>query len=431
MNISILTLFPQLYDPFLKTSIIGKALEKKVVAVNTHDLFTYCAPKERIDAPTYGPGDGVLIRPDVIEQAIIQQEKAHGPALKIFFSPQGKKLDQSRARSLAKKIEQAKHTILLAPRYEGIDERVQEYYADETVSIGDYVLMGGDLPAMVFLETILRFIPGVIGKQGSVEQDSFTGPFVDYPEYTQPLEWKGMHVPEIIRSGNHAAIQEWREQKAAKKTVVHHFGWLRSSTMNSEQKKLATHQIPSHYVTLMHTDIVLDNDRIGNTSITSFDIHDIARSAATYGLKGHFLVSPLKDQQKIARKLLSFWHSDVGIDYNPQRARAVENVAICDNLDEVIAAIEQKEGKKPLLIATSAKQHAHAKKITYYDQEAVWVHDRPVLFLLGTGRGLAETVLQRCDFLLGPVFGFSNFNHLSVRSAAAIIFDRWLGINPK
>ena len=131
------------------------------------------------------------------------------------------------------------------------------------------------------------------------------------------------------------------------------------------------------------------------------------------------------------RQLLDFWQTDVGEEYNPQRFAALKSVVLVSSLEEALQEIEQDEKKRPLLIATSAKAHDNVPAITYYDQEKVWTLQRPVVFLLGTARGLAPSLIEKCDFLLGPIKGFSTFNHLSVRSAAAIIFDRWLSIQSK
>jgi hypothetical protein len=175
---------------------------------------------------------------------------------------------------------------------------------------------------------------------------------------------------------------------------------------------------------------MLPNEGEGTSSVTSLDIHDIARSAKTYGIKKYFIVTPLLDQQKIVRKLFEFWHTEIGIDYNPQRHEALRSVSLVATLDEALEEIERDSGKKPLLMATSAKRHEHGRSISYNDQEKVWSQGRPVVILFGTARGLSPALVERCDFLLGPIEGFSEFNHLSVRSAAAIVFDRWLGIQP-
>lgn len=431
MIISILTLFPDLYDQFLKTSLVRRAHERGQVDFDVQNLFSLCAPKERIDGPTFGHGAGVLIRPDIVEKAITGQELRHGPAFKIFFSPHGKKLDQTVLKELYAKIMNTGHVALLPARYEGMDARIEEEYADAIISVGDFVLMGGDLPALVLLEGLLRLVPGIVGKQESVDSESFSGPFVDYPSYTEPVEWKGKTVPEVIRSGNHKQLHEWRETQAAQRTVLHHFDWLRSHPATESQELLAQKYIPSHYAVLLHGQVMLPNVPEGTTSVTSIDIHDIARSAATYGVKHYFIVTPLVDQQKIVRRLLDFWQTGDGVSYNNQRHQAVDMVRLCTNLDEVIERITALEGKKPVVIATSARSQDQAPVITYFDQEKIWELDRPILFLFGTGNGLAASVMERCDFVLLPIRGFSEFNHLSVRSAAAVVFDRWLGINLK
>lgn len=430
MKISVLTLFPELYKPFFETSLIKRAQEKGILDVNIKSLFSFVAPKERIDAPTFGHGAGMLIKPEVVEKSIFSQEETLGKAFKIFFSPQGKKLDQHLVHELSKKMIQHDHVLLFASRYEGVDTRVEQFYADEVISIGDYVLMGGDLPAMVLLEASLRHIPGVVGKQESVENDSYTGPFVDFPSYTNPVEWHGQIVPEVLRSGNHGLVDEWRLNQAIRATLLKNFAWLRSYPLTPAQRKKVAEHIPNHYAVLMHSDVLVSG-KPGCSSVTSLDIHDIARSSATYGLKNYFIVTPLQDQQKIVKTLLTFWQTDVGAAYNPSRHEAVNKVILASTFDEVIANIRAKEGKEPLVISTSAKKQPHVETITYYDHEKVWSLNRPVVFVFGTSQGLTQDFIDRCDFLLGPVYGFSDFNHLSVRSAAAIVFDRWLGLNRK
>lgn len=437
MQISVLTIFPELYTPFLSTSLVKRAHEQHLASITIDPLFAYCAPKERIDGPTFGHGAGMVIRPEVIERAIDAHTAQHGAAHKIFFSPRGKKLDQYVLKDLFTRLGAQGHIMLLPARYEGMDARIEEEYADDIFSIGDYVLMGGDLPAMVLIEGLLRFIPGVVGKSASVEHDSFSGPFVDYPEYTAPVVWRNRMVPEVVRSGNHQEMRLWREKHAVQTTVLHHFDWLRSHVTEAADIAHAQQVIPAHYVALMHDEVLVPDARVGAaagatksgmTSVTSIDMHDIARSAATYGLKGFFVVTPLVDQQSIVQTLLNFWKTGSGVTYNPHRHVAMRQVELVDSFDAVIAAIEIQTGKKPLVIATSAQVVPAGEKITYFDQERVWSHGRPVLFLLGTGRGLAPQVLDRCDYVLERLYGFSSFNHLSVRSAAAIIFDRWLGV---
>lgn len=432
MKVSVLTLFPDLYSSFLQTSLVKRAQQKEYISIHILTLFSYVEQKERIDAPTFGPGAGMVIRPDVIEKAVEDVQKKYGQAYRIFLSPQGTRLTQPLLYNIKRNIEKNNnHCLITAARYEGIDARAQEEYADIVLSLGDFVAMGGDIPAMLFMEGIFRLIPGVVAKEESVACDSFTNAFVDWPAYCPPIDWHGKRVPDTLRSGNHAAIQKWREEKAAEKTVLHHFEWLRSHAIKQEDKVRAIHYIPPHYTALMHCDVNLPTGCPGTTSITSLDIHDIARSSHTYGIRNYFIVTPLKDQQKIVTKLLDFWQGSTGINYNEKRHKAVHIVRLVDSLNAVIKTIEEQEGKKPIVIATSARLIDFEKHITFYDQEKVWISGRPILFIFGTAQGLARSIIDSCDYMLLPIEGFTEYNHLSVRSAVAIILDRWLGINIK
>ena len=499
LKISIVTVFPELYKSFLDTSIIARARENNVVEYNIIPFSDVCDPKVRIDEPTVGPGSGMVIKPSVIAKAIDKAENHWGKGYKIFFSPQGKCLNQPYLQKLSKKFinqdtkcqdtkyrdtKYQEHLILICCRYEGQDERVFEYYADDIISIGDYVLMGGDLPAQLFLESFLRLIPKVVGNIESVEKDSFTGALLDYPQYGLPREWNGKQIPEVLLSGNHLDIEKWRILKSIKKTVKKRFDWFRSRRVSENERKIALENIPNHYVALMHGDVLVrvqtgttkvgtvqtgttkvgtvqtgtvktGTVKTGTTSVTSLDIHDIARSSATYGVKNVFIVSPLIDQIKIVKEFLKFWLSDKGKTYNPTRFNAVKRVIPIDNLDDVISKIKELENLNstgldptdldptgldptdldptdldPIIIATSAKKMP-GKVISYGDHAKVWDSNRPVLILFGTGQGLSNDVLERCDYLLEPILGLSDYNHLSVRSAAGIILDRWLGLNFK
>jgi tRNA (guanine37-N1)-methyltransferase len=432
MNYSIATVFKELYTPFLQTGIIQKAITKQLISFDIHSFFEYVDQKERIDAPTFGPGPGMLIKPDVIEQFITNQEKKWGRGVRIFFSPHGKKLTQNTFQDIVTAIEQTeqKHCLLIAARYEGIDARAEQEYADFVLSLGQFVLMGGDIPALSVLEGTTRLIPGVLGNIKSYQRDSFAGPLVDHPEFTQPVVWHDKNVPEIIRSGNHKEIEQWREKQAIHRTIEHHFDWLRNTPLSPELKKTIFAEIPSHYIGLLHNDIIVDtNGRVGNTSITTTDIHDIARSSKTFGVKHFFLISNLIDQQKIAQTLLDFWHEGFGVAYNQGRHQALKQTSIIDTLERTVKKIEEIERQKPVLVVTSARNtDTQAISIGYHDQHLLWQTKRPVLLLFGTGKGLAKSVLDQADYILEPIYGFTDFNHLSVRSAVAVVLDRLLGL---
>lgn len=430
IHFSVITVFKQLYEPFLATSLVARAIESNKIAVAVESFFSVVNPKERIDAPPFGHAAGMLIKPTVVEKIIEKQEQLYGPAFKIFFSPQGKIINQRILEQLAEIAHERGHLFLLPARYEGMDSRVEEEYADLLVSAGNFVLMAGDLPAMMLLEGVIRLLPGVVGKEASIEHESFNGPFLDYPIFTAPVVWKGHRVPEVMRSGNHAAQNSWCYEQSITKTIKLHFSWLRAQLLTKQQKNEIARALPEHYVVLMHSQVYIGSDhQVGTTSVTTIDIHDIARSCRTYGIVHFFIVTPLIDQQKIVQKLLDFWSSEQGVGYNPNRHDALDRVSVVSSLEQVMSVIEKTTTKKPLIITTSARLVSQKNILYYNQQQTVFMHMQPVLLIFGTGRGLVDELINKSDFTLAPVHSFTEFNHLSVRSAVAIVLDRWLGIN--
>lgn len=448
MKISIISVFPEIHQMLTATSIIGRAAEQGLISFDYIRFSDMCEPKERIDEPVCGPGVGMILKPLVVEKAIKEAEQRWGQGFKVFFSPHGTVLTQPILKQYAAQLftqknscfsenqkSNSRHLILICGRYEGIDERVEQHYADAIFSIGDYVLMGGDLPAQVFLEGLLRLLPGVVGKQESVEQESFEGSFLDHPHYGLPVEWNEMKIPDVLRSGNHAAIASWRKNAAVQRTIQNRFDWFVSSQPSREAITDAQAFIPPHYLAVMHTQVLVKDDklgyRVGQTSIPSLDIHDVARSCTSYGIKNFFIVSPLIDQQEIVGTFMEFWLSPEGNQYNPNRHQAISSIKQAYSYDEMIQIITKQEGKEPLVIATSARMVNQQQQIDYFSQKIAWQHQRPILFLFGTGQGLSDELLEKSDYILCPVNGLTDYNHLSVRSAVAIILDRWLGLHPR
>lgn len=211
MRYSILTLFPELVRPWTQESIVQKAIAKGLISVEVRDIREQASDRHKTaDDTPYGGGAGMVMRVDVSVRAI----EAAGPADEvILLSPAGVPFTQALAEELATK----EHLVLLCGRYEGIDARVEGFITRE-ISIGDYVLMGGELGALVILEATARLIPGVIKEAESHRQDSFSSGLLDYPHYTRPVEFRGLKVPEILRSGHHTKIAEWRRKQALKRT---------------------------------------------------------------------------------------------------------------------------------------------------------------------------------------------------------------------
>jgi tRNA (guanine37-N1)-methyltransferase len=217
MKIDILTIFPKIFTPVLNESIIKRAQEKGLAKILVHDLRDYSKDKHRkIDDRPFGGGPGMVFGPEPIFEAIkrLKTKGKRPKTMVILLSPQGKALNQK----LAQKLSKNKHLILICGHYEGIDERVRQYLVDEEVSIGDYVLTGGELPAMVVVDAVIRLIPGVLGDKDSSKSDSFCDSLLEYPQYTRPANFKGMKVPGILLSGDHQAIAKWRKEQAYKVT---------------------------------------------------------------------------------------------------------------------------------------------------------------------------------------------------------------------
>jgi len=216
VRVRILTIFPELFGPFLATSLVGKAIERGRLEVEVRDLRDFAADRHRsVDDVPYGGGGGMVMTAPVWLRAVRELSAVRSPR-RILLSPQGRRLDDARVRELAAEGD----LLLLCGRYEGIDERVRELAVDEELSIGDYVLSGGELPAMVLVEALSREIPGVVQLPDSVSRDSFRTGLLDYPHYTRPPEVEGRRVPEVLLSGDHAAIERWRLRAALAATLA-------------------------------------------------------------------------------------------------------------------------------------------------------------------------------------------------------------------
>jgi tRNA (guanine37-N1)-methyltransferase len=433
MNIFIATLFPSLYENFLATSLVKRAIEKNIFHVSLFNMFDTVLPGKRIDSPIVGHGAGMLLGAPIIEKTVESAtSKNNGKKpFTIFFSPHGKKLDQTILKNLASKIqEQGNNMLLVSGRYEGFDARAEEVYADEIISIGDYVLCGGDLPIMVFIEGFIRLLKGVVGNQDSVDSDSFSEALLDCPHYTAPDIWQNKKIPAILKSGNHASIKEWRENQSIERTILTNWDWLRKKKISFSLKKKIKKIIPNHYCALLHNDIMLKDGTVGNSTITSIDIHDIARSSKTYGIKEYFVVTRLEAQFSIAEHFLHFWKDKEAIALHQSRAEAIATVSARKEINDCIEYIKKIEGVSPLVIVTSSRREIpHDRMITFFDQGKIWAQKRPILFIFGTSHGISPAVMNACDYRLTPLEGLEEFNFLSVRSAVGIVLDRWLGFN--
>ena len=215
MKIDILSLFPEFLNVFSEWSMIGRAKEQNLVQINNINIRDFSNNKhKKVDDYPFGGGPGMVMKPEPIFEAI---NSVKGPESKvIYLSPQGKTFDQKKANELARES----HLILLCGHYEGIDNRIIENYVDEEISLGDFVLTGGELPAMVVMDAIVRLLPGVLSSEESFIDESHYNGLLEYPQYTRPREFNQHSVPEVLLSGNHKDIEDWRKEKALETTLV-------------------------------------------------------------------------------------------------------------------------------------------------------------------------------------------------------------------
>lgn len=417
----IITLFPEYFSSALDCAQLKKAQERGILKFTFINPRDYALDKHKsVDDKPYGGGPGMVMLLEPLDKALA---KVPQEAKKILLSPKGSLFNQQKAIRLSKE----KEIVLICGRYEGIDERISEFYSLESLSIGDYVLNGGEAAALVVIEAIARLIPGFMSKKESFEEDSFSDFLLEYPHYTRPEEYKGIRVPEILLSGNHQKIAQWRREKSLEITLKRRPDLLLKAKLEAEDRKfLQNLYYPSLaknlYLSLLHFPVLDKFKKVTTTSLTNLDIHDIGRILRTYGLGGYYLVTPLKDQQKLAERLLAHWTIGPSSRLNPDRAKALSGVKVASSLQEAIENITQKTGKRPFLVATSAREGD-----TPLTKVRELLEESPVLLILGTGHGLAKEVLEEADFILQPIGFGRKYNHLSVRSATAIMVDRILG----
>ena len=422
LNFTVITIFPAMFSSPLAAGILKKAQDKGIISVRLVDLRDYTTDRHRTtDDSPYGGGQGMVMKPEPLIAAIEESRKSLQSPRVILLTPRGKVFNQAEACKLA----QEKDLVLVCGRYEGVDERVKGFVDDE-ISIGDYTLSGGELAAMVVIEAVSRLVPGVLGNVKSSQEDSFSDGLLEYPQYTRPEEYRGVKVPEILLSGDHERIQSWRREMSLKLTRARRPDLLRTAQPSPDERKVLENPRAAVYLALLHHPVYDKNRQVVTTAITNMDIHDIARSARTYGVKAFYVVNPVKALQKLAAKIIDHWEHGYGSHYNESRKEALSTVRLKDTLDEVIMDVERESGGRPKLVVTSARAGGQRTSFAQL-REMIKKESNPFLLLLGTGWGVTETILAQADHALEPIQGGTDYNHLSVRSAAAIILDRVLG----
>src|SRR5437762_10130839 len=236
MKFDIVTIFPRMVEAGLTEGVVSRAVAAGVLDVRVHDLRDYTSDRHRsVDDMPYGGGPGMVMKPEPLAKAVDAiRERRGNPSEVVLLSPQGRLFTQVEAVRLSG----LGHIVILCGRYEGMDERVRELVATEELSIGDYVLSGGELAALVILDAVSRLVPGVVGDAASVEADSFSRGLLDYPHYTRPAEFEGHKVPEVLLSGHHAEVRRWRKRVALRRTLERRPDLLATATLDEEEREL-------------------------------------------------------------------------------------------------------------------------------------------------------------------------------------------------
>jgi tRNA (guanine37-N1)-methyltransferase len=232
MRIDVLTLFPSMFDNTMNTSMMWKAQDRQILKLFTHDIRDYSQSKHRqVDDTPYGGGGGMVLKPDVVVRAV-ESVKGASNGRVLLMSPQGKVFNHAKAVELSTQA----HLILVCGHYEGFDERIRVLAIDEEISIGDYVLTGGEFAAMVIIDAVIRQIPGVLGAEDGADRDSHADGLLEGPHYTRPAEFRGLGVPEILTSGNHGAVDDWRRKQAIRRTWLNRPELLRTAPLTEAER---------------------------------------------------------------------------------------------------------------------------------------------------------------------------------------------------
>lgn len=470
----ILTLFPALIEAARGEGLLGKAVDDDRVAVRAHNFRDWTRDRHRtVDDVPYGGGAGMVLKPDPVLACLRQVRQAAPGARVVLLSPAGRVLRQADAQRWAA----LPGLVLLCGRYEGFDARV-EAYVDEVVSIGDYVLNGGEVAALVVVEAVARLLPGVLGNAASLHEESHTGGILEGPQYTRPRVFEGQTVPDVLLGGNHAEIARWRRRQALLRTRLRRPELLQDVRIDPKDRAWLADQLPDQapaepetpadsaatpasvpekdvdisakipiFAALVHHPVRDRTGQVVTTALTNVDVHDLARSARTYGLQGLFVVTPVLLQQRLAAEIAQHWTQGDGSTHL-RRADAMRLVQVAASLAQAKQIIAQTTGRAPVVAVTAARVAgdqttalwsfaAYRREIARQAQSEAPAP--PLLVVFGTGWGLDQSIIDAADLRLEPIVADPDlwhatgpddrapYNHLSVRAAAAIVLDRLLG----
>jgi tRNA (guanine37-N1)-methyltransferase len=233
MRFDVVTIFPRMFEAPLAEGVVGRAIQRGVLKVGVRDLRDFTTDRHRsVDDVPYGGGPGMVLKPEPLFRAVDAIREAHGePGAIVLTSPQGRRFTQAEAE----RLRDVAHVVVLCGRYEGVDDRVRQHLVTEELSIGDYVLSGGELPALVVIDAVARLVPGVVGDSESLTIESFSRGLLDCPQYTRPAEYRGWEVPEVLVSGHHGRIAEWRKSEAVRRTWLERPDLLNDAALDDQE----------------------------------------------------------------------------------------------------------------------------------------------------------------------------------------------------
>lgn len=552
MKFTVVTLFPEFFKSPLATSILGRAIESGRVQVEFINPRDFALNKHHtVDDRPFGGARGMVLLPDVAQRVfehVVNTQGTHsfevfkqsvaearvggtlsgaglpttpvqldGLPLVVTMSPQATKQNQLSSQ-LARSLAGFSEIVFWCGHYEGIDERAIEQFSHLDISVGDYVLTGGETAALATLEAIVRFVPDVVGQQASVDNDSFE-PLLKGPVYTRPQVFAGESVPEVLTSGDHKKINVFENFNRLKRTFERRPDLFQERAHEvGAIDALAALPENAFYVALLHHPMVDRHGKTVTTAVTNLDIHDIARSCRTYGVEKYFIVNPEDEQRRIVQAILGHWHEEISKIYHPARAEALRLVEFQSTFEEVYNDISRRHGCKPFVLMPDARDlsayfsasgrnrftHPNAQSLSLVPDRAwpAWSYEKlrlaikskilmvadekvpvtkcidgiekvvnqtvqvashpfstaknkkmlPLLLVLGTGYGLSDAFFDSVDLVLEPILREprsqadaetsaaaleqsslteyrlgDDYNHLSVRSALAIILDRLFG----
>jgi tRNA (guanine37-N1)-methyltransferase len=420
VGISIVTALPDLVRSYLEAGVLGRGIDAGLLDVSVVDVRDFAdrdGGYRQIDDYSYG-GGGMVLMPRPLAEAV--DSVADRPnRFVVYPSPQGVALHQELVEDI-RGIAASRRLVIVCGRYEGVDERFVRSRVDLEVSLGDFVVAGGELAALTIVDSVSRLVRGVVGRERAVEEDSFFCGMLDHPHYTRPEEFEGALVPGVLLGGDSRAIETFRRNEAAART-------LRRRPDLLARAGIMAYLEYGVYVLQLHSPVLDRNGQASTTSITGMDLHDIARACRTYGVKKYLVVTPLAPQREMVKKIAAHWTTGYGADFNPDRAEAMRAVKAVGSLDRALEWIKGREKRSPLTVATTARKRDDSENWLSLKRKLLEA-GRPIAFVFGTGHGLHEDVIKSADAVMSPITGGEGYDHLSVRSAASIVLDRFFGL---